>query len=177
MSNTSPAESRTSEIAKGWLGILVVGGLAWYYFGGGLEKQADQDLYRIETKVAQDSVQEYEIANRHGSKIDICVHAGLVAAAYLQAKDESNLSEMEVCREERLRRGWNAGPIGDCWCWRIWIESPEARLKRSCYASPSMLVLPAQPHATPSSEGYLCPCLLPLLPSLGCEAEACRESR
>jgi hypothetical protein len=66
MSNTSPAESRTSEIAKGWLGILVVGGLAWYYFGGGLEKQADQDLYRIETKVAQDSVQEYEIANRHG---------------------------------------------------------------------------------------------------------------
>jgi hypothetical protein len=83
MSNTSPAESRTSEIAKGWLGILVVGGLAWYYFGGGLEKQADQDLYRIETKVAQDSVQEYEIANRHGSKIDICVHAGLVAAAYI----------------------------------------------------------------------------------------------
>jgi len=31
-----------------------------------LREQADQDLYRIETKVAQDSVQEYEIANRHG---------------------------------------------------------------------------------------------------------------
>jgi len=33
---------------------------------------------------------QYEIAARHGGAIDVCVQAGLVTAAYLQAKDESH---------------------------------------------------------------------------------------
>jgi MFS family permease len=42
----------------------------------------------IESKVAADAVEQYEIAKRNGNRIDVCVHAGLVKAAYLQAKDE-----------------------------------------------------------------------------------------
>jgi hypothetical protein len=43
------------------------------------------DIYK---KVAADAVAQYGIAKRSGSPVDVCVHAGLVAAAFLQAKDE-----------------------------------------------------------------------------------------
>jgi hypothetical protein len=45
------------------------------------------DIYK---KVATDAVAQYEITKRGGAVIDICVHAGLVAAAFLQAKDEAS---------------------------------------------------------------------------------------
>jgi len=35
-------------------------------------------------------VAQYEIAERQGDKMQICVQAGLVSAAYLQAKNESS---------------------------------------------------------------------------------------
>ena len=52
--------------------------------------------------VATDAVKQYEIAARQGDKIQICVQAGLVSAAYLQAKDETNYqawkaTEKKVC--------------------------------------------------------------------------------
>jgi len=43
----------------------------------------------IEAKVATDSVAQYDMVKRNnGSAVDLCVHAGLVSAAYLQAKNE-----------------------------------------------------------------------------------------
>ncbi len=44
----------------------------------------------IEQQVAQDAVDQYNIAKRQGDAIQICVQAGLVSAAYLQAEDEGN---------------------------------------------------------------------------------------
>lgn len=56
-----------------------------------IEKQAAQNMQKITNQVATDSVKQYEIAKRNGATpIDICVQAGLVSAAYLQAQDESN---------------------------------------------------------------------------------------
>lgn len=65
--------------------LAVCAGALWYFWGGGLEN-----------KVADDAVKEYEIAKRHGTKMDVCVHAGLVSAAYLQAKDENKYREWKV---------------------------------------------------------------------------------
>ncbi len=73
------------------LGVLVV--MVWYYIGGGLENQAARDLQKIQDKVAADAVTQYEIAKRNGSQIDACVQAGMVAAAYLQAKDEAHYQQ------------------------------------------------------------------------------------
>jgi hypothetical protein len=56
----------------------------------------------IEKKVAADAVSQYGIAKRGGAKIDICVHAGFVAAAFMQAKDEANY------------RIWKATESTDC---------------------------------------------------------------
>lgn len=72
------------------VGVVIVVGVAWFFFGGGLEKQAAKDMNNIYNQVANDAVKQYEMAQRSGTPIDICVQAGLVSASYLQAKDESN---------------------------------------------------------------------------------------
>lgn len=61
------------------LGVAIFG--LYYFLGGG-----------VESKVATDAVDEYNIAKRHGDAMDVCVHASLVVAAYLQAKDETEYS-------------------------------------------------------------------------------------
>ena len=53
------------------------------------------ELSKIEQQVAQDMTEQYNIAKRSGDKMQTCVQAGLVAAAYLQAKDESNYNKWQ----------------------------------------------------------------------------------
>ena len=72
------------------LGLIVAVDFGWYFFGGGLEHQAVKEMNKIENQVAADSVEQYNIAKRQGDAMQICVQAGMVSAAYLQAKDESN---------------------------------------------------------------------------------------
>ena len=50
----------------------------------------DNEMAKINNKVADDSIKQYEIVKRNGSAMESCVHAGFVAAAYIQAKDEAN---------------------------------------------------------------------------------------
>lgn len=54
-------------------------GMLWYFVGGGLSHG-----------VANNFVEQYKIARQSGNPIDACVHAGIVAAAYLQAHDQTN---------------------------------------------------------------------------------------
>ena len=72
------------------VGVIIVVGVVWFFFGGGLEKQAAKDMNNIYNQVANDAVKQYEMVRRSGTPIDVCVQAGLVSASYLQAKDESN---------------------------------------------------------------------------------------
>jgi hypothetical protein len=53
-------------------------------------KNADTIQKDIHAKVATDAVAQYGIAKRGGDAMQTCVQAGLVAAAYLQAKDEAS---------------------------------------------------------------------------------------
>lgn len=50
----------------------------------------DPQMNALTDKVARDAVDEYKITLSGGDKIEICVQAGMVAAAYKQAKDEAN---------------------------------------------------------------------------------------
>ncbi len=54
------------------------------------DNYVEHEMQRIENKVAEDAVKEYEIAKRQGDKMQIYVQASLVSAAYLQANDEEN---------------------------------------------------------------------------------------
>jgi hypothetical protein len=58
----------------------------------------------ITAKVARDSVQQYEIAKRSGNAIDVCVQAGLVSAAFLQAKDEANYASWKAIEKADCKR-------------------------------------------------------------------------
>ncbi len=83
----------SSTGAKIILALIFIGLFAWYFYGGGLENATNQKMDTIKQQVASDSVDQYNIAKRNGNKVDMCVHAGLVAAAYMQAKDEANYNQ------------------------------------------------------------------------------------
>ena len=57
-------------------------------FSGGTGMQ--DMMQQVEEQVASDMVQGYELAKKGGDKMEICVHAGMVSAGYLQAGDETN---------------------------------------------------------------------------------------
>lgn len=93
-------------LGSGIIGLCIAAASAWYFFGGGLEKQAAKDMQRIETQVATDAVKEYDIAKRNGSAMDAYVQASFVAAAFLQANDEYSYKKWKAIEEqEALRAG------------------------------------------------------------------------
>ena len=55
-----------------------------------LEERAQASLDDIEARVAGEAVARYNMVRASGTLIDACVHAGFVAAAYLQAQDAAN---------------------------------------------------------------------------------------
>ena len=54
----------------------------------------------IYTKVANDAVDQYYIAKRSGDKMQTYVQAGMVCAAFLQAKDEENYKKWKEIEKE-----------------------------------------------------------------------------
>ena len=59
----------------------------------GCEFLVENQMAQIEKKVAEDTVQQYNIAKNQGNKLQTCVQAGMVSAAYLQAKDQTNYNK------------------------------------------------------------------------------------
>lgn len=90
------------KITIGLIVLFVIGKIA----GGGVEKQAADNLHDIHLQVALDAEKQYEITKNSGTAIDAYVHAGLVAASYLQAKDEVSYKKWKAIeKEEGARAG------------------------------------------------------------------------
>tara|TARA_R110001583_G_C5574165_1_gene402341 strand:- start:772 stop:1065 length:294 start_codon:yes stop_codon:yes gene_type:complete len=85
-------------------GVIIGLMLISYFFGGGLEEQAANDLQKIENQVAADAVKQYEIAKRNGSAMDAYVQASMVTAAYLQANDEENYKKWKKIEKEEGKK-------------------------------------------------------------------------
>lgn len=60
------------------------------FFESMFHPQATRMLQNTENEVAAKEMKAYEMAKQNGTPIDICVQAGLVSAAYLQANDGAN---------------------------------------------------------------------------------------
>ena len=58
-----------------------------------INRQAEAEITRIERQVVNDQIEQLKIAVKHGSPADICVQAGIVTAALLQANDEAGYAE------------------------------------------------------------------------------------
>jgi hypothetical protein len=102
-------ETKTkSSKLKTIVGILLFIAVLWYFFGGGIEKHAVSTMQKIENQVALDAEKQYEIAKKGDDKMQTYVQAGLVAAAYLQAKDQENYNKWKAIEKEEAK---NAGMI------------------------------------------------------------------
>jgi hypothetical protein len=82
------AESKRVQVLAGVAAVLGV--VAYFTIGREAEhRYVAAGMADIENKVATDAVAQYEIAKRQGDPVQICVQAGLVSAAWLQAKNEA----------------------------------------------------------------------------------------
>lgn len=73
--------------------VRIVGLLLVALNAGCSGEQAVQD---IQQKVAADTVKQYAMVERHGTDTEKCVHAGIVAASFLQAQDEQNYERWKM---------------------------------------------------------------------------------
>lgn len=62
----------------------------------GCDQMVDAQMDDIYKQVADDAVAQYQITKQSGNPIDQCVHAGLVAAAFLQAQDQGNYARWKA---------------------------------------------------------------------------------
>lgn len=64
----------------------------------------------INRKVVKDAADQYEIVKRNGSKMEACVHAGMVSAALVQAKDEEGLRKWKPIERADCRAAGMPSP-------------------------------------------------------------------
>lgn len=84
--------------------LLLIGSVVLLFScAGSVEEQAKSDIQDIENQVAEDAVKQYEIAKRSGDKVEIYTHASLVAASYLQAKDEENYKKWKEIERQAAK--------------------------------------------------------------------------
>ena len=57
------------------------------------EKEGDRMMKDIEKEVARDAEEQYRIAKKSGSPMDVCIQAKSVSAGWLQAKHEANYAK------------------------------------------------------------------------------------
>lgn len=86
--------------------FILLFSLFLYSCGESVEKQVQKDMQEINVQVAADAVEQYNIANSSGQEMDRYVAAGMVAAAFLQAKDEENYKKWKAIE---LQHGKNLG--------------------------------------------------------------------
>jgi hypothetical protein len=85
---------------KGIIGLVVIIGFLWFYFGGGDTKMAQNKMDEISNQVAQDQIKQYNIAVSGGDKMQIYTQASLVAQSFLQAKDEENYKKWKAIEKK-----------------------------------------------------------------------------
>ena len=96
------------------IAIVVLATIAgWFRLGGGLttfpsdmnkvqRPAVQRPVDDIHKRVLPEVLDQYNITKRNGSLIEICLHAGMVSAAYLRGNDEANYTK------------WKATEIADC---------------------------------------------------------------
>lgn len=71
---------------------------------GNTAERKVEPLGGIYAQVASDAIDQYNIAKKQGDAMQICVQAGMVTAALLQAKDEEHYNQWKKIEKADCRR-------------------------------------------------------------------------
>jgi hypothetical protein len=85
--------------------VAVFGGGYWFY-----RHSLTTGMDDVHNQVAADAVARYEIAKRQGDPMQTCVQAGMVSAAFLQAKDEANYTRWKATEQTDCAQAGMARP-------------------------------------------------------------------
>ena len=99
----TPPSQDAGKILGGLISLGVLVYIGYMFYGGGIEKEASKTMSDIQQQVAADSVKQYNITKQSGTAIDQCVHAGLVAASYLQAQDQTSYARWKAIESNDCR--------------------------------------------------------------------------
>lgn len=88
------------KITAGLFFVIII---ITFAFGGGTDVIVDHGMQKIENKVAEDAVKQYEIAKKNGNAMDAYVQASVVCAAYLQANDEENYKKWKAIEAQEAK--------------------------------------------------------------------------
>lgn len=66
----------------------------------GIQEAAKTNMDNIYTQVTNDQIAQYNMTKSGGDKIEICVHAGLVVAGQLQAKNQAGYAEWKAIQRK-----------------------------------------------------------------------------
>jgi hypothetical protein len=91
---TNSAPYKAGPLVK-FVAGLVVFAIIWFVIDTFL---VPAQMSQIENDVAADQVKQYNMVKQSGTRMGLCVQAGAVSAAYLQAKDTPNYDKWESTR-------------------------------------------------------------------------------
>lgn len=83
--------------------LLVASGVFYFQASGGLDAITASNLNQINQKVALDAAQQFNIAQKTASSPELCAQAGLVEAAFLQAKDAANYQKWQSIKKQHCK--------------------------------------------------------------------------
>lgn len=98
-----PEKRRQSVNAGQVVGVLLAAMVLYWWFavaGSAKDPITTNAMDNIYGKVSSDAVSQYGIAKRNGNAMDACVQAGMVSAAFLQAKDEANYAKWKATEKD-----------------------------------------------------------------------------
>lgn len=101
--NNQQTQQKKGNGLKAVLALAAIGVFIWFVFGGGFDKQVASQMDEIHNQVADDAIKQYEIVKKDGTEIECYTQASLVAAAFLQAKDEANYNKWKEIEKQHAK--------------------------------------------------------------------------
>lgn len=92
----TPTPQDGAKVLGALISLGVFAYMGYMFYGGGIQKEAAESMRSIQQQVATDTETQYNITKQSGTAIDQCVHAGMTAAAYLQAEDQSSYANWKA---------------------------------------------------------------------------------
>lgn len=70
----------------------------------GCTSPEEKQLQDIQQQVTKDAIAQYEAVKKNNDKIEICVYAGIVTAAYTQANNQAEADKWKIIEDQDCKK-------------------------------------------------------------------------